>query len=290
MTISPRRRRKRIRIYTLAGAALLCILAGLLFYFFKREQALQAVSVPLPQPTATATPMATVTPTATITPTAVPSPSAVPQTSPVSTVAPAASPAPVRSPFPTLPIRKSVLERSLYQGSLSIVDDQARGKLSLTYVNNGVETLYAIYLHLYPNAMVPGSLSIKAAALDGVQAYYTLDGAMLCLPLINELRSGESARIYLEFTVQFPEGGFGATSSEGTELSLLGIFPTAAVYENGWISDTTPEQVDFAPLADWRVVIAAAQAPTFSGGEVEQLGDGRYLCTARAAVPELLFS
>ncbi len=281
MVISPRRRRKRIRGYWLAGIALACaILAAILWLARHRAQPVSAAAAESPTPTAALGRS--------------PSPTIAPQTA-TPAVAPAAAPSPSpkapRTPRPTLPIRRSQLARSLYQGSLFIAKEQARGELSLSYVNNGTETLYSLYLHLYPNTQAPGSLMIEAVALDGIRAYYTLEaeGTRLCVPLVTELRSGESARLFLRFALQIPEYGFGPALADSAALPLLCVFPTAAVYENGWITEATadPGRVDYAPLADWRLLIESERTPLLTGGDMKKLGEGRYLCTAQAALADL---
>ncbi len=286
MVISPRRRRKRKRCYWIAGIALVCAISATIFWFVRRRaQPVSAPAAESPAPTAAPAPTDERTPSPTITPRTA---------TPAATQAAAPSPSPEapRTPLPTLPLRRSQLVRSLYQGSLSIAQDQARGELSLTYVNNGTETLYSLYLHLYPNTQVPGSLTIEAVALDGIRAYYTLEGegTRLCVPLVTELRSGEAARLFLRFAVQIPKYGFGLALAGSDALPLLCVFPTAAVYENGWVTEATadPGRVDYAPLADWRLLIESARTPLFTGGNMQKLGEGRYLCTAQAALADLV--
>lgn len=266
-------------------AIFLCAaLAVLVWFLLRRGKAVpaSAAAVSLPTPTASPTPAATS-----------PSPTASLTLAPSTEAPVAAIQAPERTPIAAPPLQKSALERSLYQGSLSIAGTEARGELSLTYVNNGTDTLYALNFHLYPNAFLAGSLAIEAAALNGVRAYYYTpggEGSLLCVPLVNELRPGESARVFLRFRVRIPKYGFAQAPAAGDPLSLLAIFPTAAVYENGWVTQSTPDQVDFAPLADWRLVVESSQPLSFAGGEVTPLSQGRYLCTAQAALPTLVLA
>lgn len=285
MAISPRRRRKRIRRLLIAGIALLCAVLAALFWVKRRKA--KPASAPAPMNTTGAS-IAQQTAAPTAPPTSVPT--AVPSTAP--TAVPTATPEAPSTPKPTLVLSPSKLARSLYQGSLAISEGQAKGALSLTYVNNGTDTLYALYLHLYPNTQVPGSLAIDAVSLNGIQAYYTLEGegALLRIPLLNELRPGEAARVYLRFSVKIPKYGFGLALAGSNTLPLLCIFPTAAVYENGWITEATaePSRVDYAPLADWRLLINSERTPTLTGGNMEKIAEGRYLCTAQAAVAELV--
>lgn len=277
MVVSPRRRKKRMRAYRVAGIALACALSALVFWSLYRRA--QPVSSPAamgsPTPAGETAPLPTTAAPQTVTPAAAPSP----------------SPTAPRTPLPTLPLRPSQLPRSLYQGSLSITEEQAEGALSLTYVNNGAETLYSLYLHLYPNTQVPGSLTIEAVSLDGVQAYYMLEdeGTRLCVPLVTELRSGEAARLFLRFMVKIPKYGFGLALAGSGSLPLLCVFPTAAVYENGWVTEATadPSRIDYAPLADWRLLIQSERAPLFTGGDMQKIGEGRYFCTARSALADL---
>ena len=194
----------------------------------------------------------------------------------------------VRTPVPTLPLQKSPLARSLYQGALALEDGMAQGRVSLHYVNNGLDTLYAVYLHLHANTLAPDSMAIQDVTLNGVRAYYTLsaDGGTLCVPLVNELRPGEGARIYVQFSLD------SRALEAGQESMLAGLpfnpFPTAAVYENGWLLDVAPGQAGFAPLADWRLCIAAAEAPAIVNGTVAPLGTGLYLCTAQTTECSIL--
>lgn len=288
MAISTRRKRRKLRYGILGAALLLAALAALFFLLRGRSKPAEPPALPTAPPTPMQAQTASEAPA--------PTPSSAPQD-------PAATPNPqapgetpvltameeAQTPPPVLPLKQSALERSLYQGRLSIGAEAAAGSLSLTYVNKGVDTLYTLYLHLYPNTVVPGSLAIEAASLSGVRTYYTLEreGALLCLPLINELRSGEAVRVFLRFRVTIPKYGFGQALAESRALPLLCVFPTAAVYENGWVLDSAPGQVDFAPLADWRLLIEAARVPSLKGGETQEAGMGRYLCTAQAYLPEL---
>ena len=286
MVVSPRRRRKRIRGYWIAGITLACAILAVVFWFARRSiQPVSAAAAESPAPMATPTPTGEHTPRP-----ATEQQTATPTAAPVA--APSPAPKATHTPQPTLPLRQSQLPRTLYQGRLSITGDQAEGELSLTYVNNGTETLYSLYLHLYPNTQVPGSLTIQAVSLDGIRAYYTLEGegTRLCVPLVTELRSGEAARLFLRFTVQIPKYGFGLALAGSDALPLLCVFPTAAVYENGWVTEATadPSRVDYAPLADWRLLIESAHAPLFAGGDMQRLGEGRYRCTAQAALADLV--
>ncbi len=282
MTISPRRRRRQTRRIYIITAGILLLCGIIAWALWGRSRKARPASAALEPPAATASaPMDSPSPS--------PTPSASPSSAqmPIPTAVAPKTPAP--APRPTQALQRSALERSLYQGSLSIVDSLGEGRLSLTYVNKGTETLYALYFHLYPNTQISASLSIARVSLNGVSAYYTLEaeGALLYVPLVNELREGESARVFIEFTVHLPKYGFGPAPAAGEPIPLLCVFPTAAVYENGWVTESTPERVDYAPLADWRLGIEATRTPAFTGGETQDLGGNRYLCTGRSALAAL---
>ncbi len=264
MVRSFRRRHRPVAPYILAAALLLLAAGGILYWVLRG---------PSPSPLGSPAPVASPSPSP-----ASPSP------------APSASPArSTPSPRPIQALGAAGLERSLYQASLTIGEEEASGALSLTYVNNGLETLYVLYFHLYPNTQGADSLVIQSVSLNGTAAYhtYTEDGTILCVPLLNELHTGDAARIYLEFTVQVPAGGYGPPAAQEEETPLWGLMPSAALYENGWVLEAAPEDVRFGPVADWRVDITSQRTPALASGTVEPLSEGRWLCSLTAATPGL---
>ncbi|MDR0840110.1 MAG: hypothetical protein LBN26_01825 [Christensenellaceae bacterium] len=281
MTISPRRRKKHRRIVIACVLAALALLGGALAWGQRRKTANAAAPKPTPSAMATSAPAevepppqeAAEPPALEVEDTALPAPQATP------------APEPLRTPQPTLPLRPSQLSRSLYQAALRVDAKQntVQGALSLTYVNHDEGTLYALWLHLYPNKALPGSLTILRVSLDGVRAYYTLegiDGELLRIPLLNELRSGEAARVYIAFEAALPKEGLSAPQN-ARGVGLNGILPTAAAYDLVWIKDAQMGELEYAPIADYRVLVEAAGVPAGSGS-MQQLADGRYYFTADA--------
>lgn len=178
------------------------------------------------------------------------------------------------------------LEQNRHQASLAVTETALQGQISIAYVNKGQDTLYAINLHLHPNAVQPGSMAIQAVTLNGVRAYHTFEreGAILNVPLINELEPGEEARLYVEFTVALPqEGGFGQLPEENTGLALYHVFPMPAIYEDTWRLYAQPGEVEYTPLADWQVLLETERLPMVLHCEIRSLEDGRYLCTGQTA-------
>lgn len=115
-----------------------------------------------------------------------------------------------------------------------------KGTLRLTYVNKSADTLYAVKLHLYPNDIEPGSMSVSSVAQFDAQSYYELTGedeSILSVPLLSELAPGESTELLIRFSYYIPETGsrFGINDSG---VMLGNFLPIACVYENGaWRED-----------------------------------------------------
>lgn len=252
MTIHNRKRRSRHYAYIWAAAALLLAGAALAFFLLPRQTAGQpaAPTASTPSPAPTATP---------------------------------AAPAPTPSALP------SALAGNLYQGSLSLSGGQGPGQLSIHYVNTSQDTLYVLYLHLYPNAVQPDSLQIGQVTLSGVAAFHEVsaDGTLLRIPLVNELLPGESVRLYLDFSFTLPRDGLPMPQQEeaGTHLGCLA--PVVALYENQWLQTAQPDQVDYAPVADWRLRIHTDDGLTSLAGDLQPLADGVYLYTYAGALPAL---
>ena len=188
----------------------------------------------------------------------------------VSATATEASPAPVptaagasSTPVPTAAVRMSPLTRSLYKVRLDL-DWESRvldGMLELHYLNTSPDTLYAIRLHLYPNTEAPGCMTIERVALNSYENYYTVTGEagdILNVPLINELRTGEACCLLVQFTLSIPESENFGFADKKTAL-LPCAFPIAAYYENDWALDVTPTDLNYAPVADFRMIINAPE-------------------------------
>lgn len=156
--------------------------------------------------------------------------------------------------------------RSLYEAVLTIFPGTRQpyleGALRLTYVNNSPDVLYEIKLHLYPNDVSAGCMSVSDVAANDEIAYYTLDGAnksILSVSLPKEIGPGDSAEIYLNFSVILPQtdNRFGINE---TGIMLGNMLPIAAVYENGaWRTDAYTSEGDafYSECADYRVAVNA---------------------------------
>ena len=64
-------------------------------------------------------------------------------------------------------------------------------------------------------------MEVTGVALNGEMAYYTLDGPVLTLPLLNELDPGQSCRIYIRFSIDL-------TMGYGNGLDLICPLPLVA--------------------------------------------------------------
>lgn len=179
------------------------------------------------------------------------------------------------SPAPTAAVRTSPLTRSLYKARLDLNWESRTlfGTLELHYLNTSPDTLYAIRLHLYPNTMSPGCMSIDSVALNSYVNYSTVTGEagdILNVPLINELRTGEACLLFIQFTITIPESGEFGFADKQTAL-LPCAFPVAAYYENGWVLDATTTDLNYAPVSDFRVILSAPEEITLScsGKQIE---------------------
>lgn len=254
MTIHDRKRRNRHYVYILLAIVLLSVGAALAFFLLPRQtDAVQPVAI-----------------------SASPSPSAV-------------QPSPTPTPAPTSASQSSTLTRNLYQGSLSLYDGQGSGQLSIHYVNTSPDTLYVLYLHLYPNAVQPDALQLHQVTLAGVAAFHEVSahGTLLRVPLVNELFPGESVRLYLDFSFTLPDGGLPMPQQEDGVTHLGCLMPVVALYENQWLQTAQPDQVDYAPVGDWRLRIHTDGGLTALAGDLQPLEDGSYLYTHASALPAL---
>lgn len=112
---------------------------------------------------------------------------------------------------------------SLYIASLYIdtKEKRAEGQVLIDYVSRRAETVYSLDIGLYPNAVAAGCMEVTGVALNGETAYYTLDGAALTLPLLNELDPGQSCRIYIKFSIDLTKG-------YGKDMDLICPLPLIA--------------------------------------------------------------
>ena len=112
---------------------------------------------------------------------------------------------------------------SLYIASLNLdtKGKRAEGQVLIDYVSRRTETVYSLDIGLYPNAVAAGCMEVTGVALNGETAYYTLDGAVLTLPLLNELDPGQSCRIYIKFSIDLTKG-------YGNDMSLVCPLPLVA--------------------------------------------------------------
>ena len=115
------------------------------------------------------------------------------------------TPEPAAAPTPD--IAPAGRTDSLYAASLYIdtKGKRAEGQVLIDYVSRQVETVYSLDIGLYPNAVAPGCMEVTGVALNGEMAYYTLDGPVLTLPLLNELDPGQSCRIYILSLIHISE-------------------------------------------------------------------------------------
>ncbi len=152
--------------------------------------------------------------------------------------------------------------RSLYEAAVDY-DAGTRtlsGGLNLTYANVSTDSLYALYLRLYPNAVSEGCMSVEAAAVNGMESYYELSGGgtVLMVPFAPELAPGERAVIYIEFQITMPalNDRFGAGT--GGAVALGNFLPIAAIYEDGgWRLDPYVSFGDpfYSEIADYEVAL-----------------------------------
>ena len=145
---------------------------------------------------------------------------AVPSAAPV---IPSLTPAPTAAPTPA--IAPAVRADSLYVASINAdtKGKSVKGRVLIDYVSRRADTVYALDIGLYPNAVAPGCMEIESVALNGETAYYTLEqgGAALTLPLLNELSPGQSCRIYIKFSIDLTKG-------YGGDLNLICPLPLIA--------------------------------------------------------------
>lgn len=208
--------------------------------------------------------------------------------------APSPAPTPVVSPTPTPAQGATLNQRSLYECALEYEPNLRKlsGMMRLTYTNNAGEDLYEIPLHLYPNAVEPGCMEIVGVALNGVNTFYHKENgaSLIRVPLVPELKNGETAEVFIEFNISVPEreSRFGA----GKNAVMLGnALPIAAEYEDGaWRTDAYDDTGDpfYSAASDYKVALTVPERFTVAatGAVLEEKREGgkatRYFYAAGA--------
>ena len=165
----------------------------------------------------------------------------------------------IATPEPTPTPKPNIIapDTSLYTARLEAnrEENTVDGELRLHYVNNALETLYSVKLHLTPNAMAPGSLMVTEVYLNDRGAYFTASGAELNIPLALELEQGESCELFIKYKLNISS----AYGGGGGSWNLPGAIPCAMAYENGWLADVPLGDVAYSPAARYRVVVEGAK-------------------------------
>lgn len=134
--------------------------------------------------------------------------------------------------------------------------------MRVTYVNTSPLAQYNAVFRLHANDIQLGCLQIESVALNEKEAFYTyMNGeaqSILRIPLDTELQYGESAEVFITFTLNIPETGARFGENE-TGIMLGNFLPIAAVYdENGEYSEASYiERGDafFSETANYKVRI-----------------------------------
>jgi hypothetical protein len=166
---------------------------------------------------------------------------------------------------------------SLYEAVIAVdtKEELLFGKLRLTYVNRYADSLFTVMMNLFPNAVSENCLTLTLVTVNGFDADYTLsaDNTHLTIPLMRELKTGESTPIYIEYIIKIPKTNnrFGA----GDDRFMFGnSIPIAAVYENGaWRTDAYYVKGDsfYSEVADYSVSISTTESYTIAcTGSVEE--------------------
>lgn len=176
-----------------------------------------------------------------------------------------ATPEPTPTPKPDIPAP----DTSLYTAKLEASREESTvyGELRLHYVNNALETLYAVKLHLTPNVMAPGSMTVTEVYLDDRGAYFTASGAELNIPLALELEPGEGCELFIKYKLNVSS----AYGGGGQSWNLPGAIPCAMAYENGWLEDVSVGDVAYSPAARYRVVVEGAKDAQSSLEEKDEM-------------------
>lgn len=238
------RKTRILKLLRLAGVFLALI--GILFccIFFPLRCATKATPAPVPEKTETITPSATPT-------------------------------AQKSTPQHTAALQKAPTE---YAASLTLNGSTVKGMQQIRYQNSTGVDLYAIALNLYPNAQRAKSLSVTGAYVDQKPVAFTYaDEAqtVLILPLYRELAAGETANIYVEFTLRL-----------GTRTSLTAILPRIAPFENGLLRETPlTEHMKPEEAANFHILIATQPGITVSceAGESTKSENSYYITAENTA-------
>lgn len=159
-------------------------------------------------------------------------------------------------PTPTPEIEIPAPDTSIYTARLKADRESSsvEGELRLHYVNNALDTVYSIKLHLTPNAMAPGSMTVTEVYLDDRAAYFTAEGAELNIPLALELETGKSCTVFIKYRLNVST----AYGGGGQSWNLPGAVPVAMAYENGWLTEVPMGDVAYSPTARYRVTVEGA--------------------------------
>ena len=238
------RKRRQQRVFLILAALLVVALAALLILRpFKKEAP--------PETQTTASPASSKTPEIVVSPTIANTPSP--------------NQSPIQAGF------------SLYETVIAVdtKEELLFGKLRLNYVNRYADSLFTVMMNLFPNAVSENCLTLTTVTVDGFDADYSLsaDTAHISIPLMRELKTGDSMPIYIEYIIKIPktDNRFGAGDSR---FMFGNAIPIAAVYENGaWRTDTYYDKGDsfYSEVADYRVSISAPKNYTLAcTGSVEE--------------------
>ena len=162
---------------------------------------------------------------------------------------------------------------------LSHVDGSAR----IRYTNRATVTLDSIYLHLFPN-LWRDNMTLSDVQVAGRPVSVTLESgdslARVALP--SPLPPGQETELDLRFSDPIPSdldiGNYGEFALQNRVLALAGFYPTVAVYDNAWHTETPATQGDvlYANASLYDVTLTApADLQVVATGATESRTDNR---------------
>ncbi|GAB5539204.1 MAG: hypothetical protein Salg2KO_13070 [Salibacteraceae bacterium] len=146
------------------------------------------------------------------------------------------------------------------EAELDDLNEVIDGQLTLTYSNNSPDNLSELYFHLYQNAFDSNSyaeqmknrvvkasrsrngIEITSVSVNGKEMKAEIDNTIMLVRLDEELQSGKTAKIEIEFRTHFGEvhGRMKSYSQFGNKhFNVVHWYPRISVYDRkfGWTTD-----------------------------------------------------
>ena len=194
------------------------------------------------------------------------------------------------------PVLDDLSEASFYTIELNIQEDivSVKGVEDVHYTNREDVPLDEIHFRLLPNVL-NGQMKVTSVRVNNqpFEPIYELQNSLMRVPLYDNIQTGESVDIHVEFSITVPdsiETNYGILAYYEGVLTLAHAYPMIAVYDDeGWNAEIPPNQGD-PTYADASFFVVTVDAPAElvlvgSGREVNRNNNGSRQTVTFAAGP-----